>query len=77
MSRFKVLIGLVGTAQVGVSAALAAQAVQPPIFTLPPAVAFGLLVVNAMLTYAMTQMPSWADAPRASRAVSRVEGGQE
>lgn len=60
--RFKVLITLVGTVQVGVAAALAAQAVQPPIYTLPPAVAFGLLVLNAMLTYAMTQMPSWGQS---------------
>lgn len=71
--RFKVLITLVGTVQVGVAAALAAQAVQPPIYTLPPAVAFGLLVLNAMLTYAMTQMPSWGQSEQASKAVERVE----
>jgi hypothetical protein len=58
---------------VGVSAALAAQSLTPPIYSLSPAVAFGLLVANAMLTYAMAQMPSWNQAERAERAVERTE----
>lgn len=73
MNRFKIAISIVGTVQVMISAALASQAVQPPIYTLPPAVALGLLIANAGLVFLATQMPSWSSSGRASRAVKASE----
>lgn len=71
MNRFKVGISIVGMVQVMISAALATQALQPPIYTLPPVVALCLLIANAGLIYLAAQMPSWAESGRADRAIER------
>ena len=73
MDRFKVAISLVGFVQVMIAAALGSQAVQPPIYPLPPLVALMLVVANAGLVFLAAQMPSWRDSGRASAAVNAVE----
>lgn len=73
MNRFKVFISIIGTIQVMIGAALASQALQPPIYILSPAVALGLVIVNAGLIYLAAQMPSWGEAQRASDAVDKAQ----
>jgi hypothetical protein len=73
MDRFRIAISIVGTAQIMIATALASQSVQPPIYTLPPAVAFGLVVVNAGLVFLAAQMPSWSTSKRVARAATAAE----
>jgi len=61
VSMTKAIILAVGTAQVGVSAALATQAMTPPPVHLSGVWAMGLLVASACLTYLQTQMQAWKD----------------
>ena len=72
MNRFKVAISIVGMVQVMISAALATQAIQPPIYTLAPIVALILVVANAGLIYLAAQMPSWAESSKAEKAIDQA-----
>lgn len=71
MNRFKIVMTVAGMINVMVGAALATQAVQPPVYTLAPVVAFLLVVVQAGTSYLQSQMPSWQESERAVRALDR------
>lgn len=66
-----------GCIQIVVASALASQSVQPPLYDIPPGVAFALVLVNVGLIYLQAQFPSWKDSGRADAAVDRAERRME
>jgi hypothetical protein len=75
VNRFKIILSIAGMINVMLGAALATQSLQPPIYTLAPTVAFLLVVAQAGTSYLMSQMPSWTESDRATRAIDRDPRG--
>ena len=76
MDRFRIVQTLVQAIQVGIAAGLAAGAGDAPIYRLPSAVVFGLVIASAVVSVISANLPSWQASPAVSRAAATTEAPQ-
>jgi hypothetical protein len=73
VDRFRVAQTLIQATQIGIATGLAAGTGDTPIWRLPPAAAFGAVIMVAVLGVISAQMPSWGASKAVAAAASAAE----
>ena len=73
MDRFRIAMTLIEAVKVGLATGLAAATTQPPLYAIPPVLAFGAVILIAMLSVISAQMPSWAASTGVAKAATAAE----